>query len=120
MPIGKNALKRVSNNGYSNVKTSAPDMENSEIEVEVKPTAVKKDKKSTAPKTSEKKVEAKGSTKSTVTKKVASTKKSSEEKYEPTKKARNTKSAKESEKNVSNPDGFVRFAFGDELPVHLL
>ncbi len=29
MPIGKNSLKRVANNGYSNVKTSAPDMENS-------------------------------------------------------------------------------------------
>ena len=28
MPIGKNALKRVTNNGYSNVTTSAPDMEN--------------------------------------------------------------------------------------------
>lgn len=31
MPIGKNSLKRVSNNGYSKVATSAPDMENSEI-----------------------------------------------------------------------------------------
>lgn len=29
MPIGKNSIKRVSNNGYSNVKTTAPDMENS-------------------------------------------------------------------------------------------
>ena len=29
MPIGKNAIKRVENNGYSKVKTSAPDMENS-------------------------------------------------------------------------------------------
>ena len=29
MSIGKNAIKRVQNNGYSNVKTSAPDMENS-------------------------------------------------------------------------------------------
>ncbi len=29
MPIGKNAIKRVSNNGYSKVKTTAPDMENS-------------------------------------------------------------------------------------------
>jgi hypothetical protein len=31
MPIGKNALKRVSNNGYSKVNTSAPDMEDSVI-----------------------------------------------------------------------------------------
>ena len=29
MPIGKNSLKRVTNNGYSAVKTEAPDMENS-------------------------------------------------------------------------------------------
>ena len=31
MPIGKNAIKRISNNGYSNVQTNAPDMENSEV-----------------------------------------------------------------------------------------
>ena len=31
MPIGKNAIKRVENNGYSNVQTSAPDMENSVV-----------------------------------------------------------------------------------------
>ena len=31
MPIGKNSLKRVTNNGYSKVASSAPDMENSEI-----------------------------------------------------------------------------------------
>ena len=45
MPIGKNSLKRVTNNGYSSVKTSAPDMENSEIVSEVKPTT----QKTTAP-----------------------------------------------------------------------
>ena len=31
MPIGKNAIKRVENNGYSKVETSAPDMENSHV-----------------------------------------------------------------------------------------
>ena len=31
MPIGKNAIKRVENNGYSKVKTDAPDMENSTV-----------------------------------------------------------------------------------------
>ena len=31
MPIGKNAINRVKNNGYSKVETSAPDMENSVI-----------------------------------------------------------------------------------------
>ncbi len=33
MPIGKNSIKRAVNNGYSNVKTSAPDMENSEVAI---------------------------------------------------------------------------------------
>ena len=31
MPIGKNSLKRVTNNGYTNVKSEAPDMEMSNI-----------------------------------------------------------------------------------------
>jgi len=31
MPIGKNAIKRVENNGYSNVKTEAPVMVNSTV-----------------------------------------------------------------------------------------
>ena len=31
MPIGKNSIKRVLNNGYSSVKASAPDMENSVV-----------------------------------------------------------------------------------------
>lgn len=31
MPIGKNAIRRVENNGYSKVKTDAPDMENSHV-----------------------------------------------------------------------------------------
>ena len=36
MSIGKNAIKRVENNGYSKVKTAAPDMENSSVAEEVK------------------------------------------------------------------------------------
>ncbi len=31
MSIGKNAIKRVENNGYSKVECSAPDMENSNV-----------------------------------------------------------------------------------------
>ena len=41
MPIGKNAIKRITNNGYSNVKTSAPDMENSVVEEKDKTVAKK-------------------------------------------------------------------------------
>ena len=40
MPIGKNAIKRISNDGYSNIKASAPDMENSVVANE-KPVAKK-------------------------------------------------------------------------------
>ncbi len=73
MPIGKNALKRVENNGYSKVKTAAPDMENSSVveevkteapvaETPVKKTAAKKPaaKKSCAKKTCKKLGETKG------------------------------------------------------------
>ena len=45
MPIGKNSIRRVVNSGYSNLKTEAPDMENSHIDTptpEVAPTPVKK------------------------------------------------------------------------------
>lgn len=31
MPIGENSIKRAVNNGYSKVKTTAPDMENSVV-----------------------------------------------------------------------------------------
>ncbi|MBQ2809991.1 MAG: hypothetical protein IJD42_06465 [Clostridia bacterium] len=66
MPIGKNAIKRVSNSGYSNVQTTAPDMENSavaekkeeaapKVEVaSVAPEAVKEAPKKTTKKTTKK------------------------------------------------------------------
>ena len=41
MPIGKNSISRVKKNGYTNVKTTAPDMEDSKIKVE-KPAPVSK------------------------------------------------------------------------------
>ena len=93
MPVGKNALKRVTNNGYSKVAVSAPDMEHSEVveskeapkreefsvKTEAKRNTAPKTKKESKPKPSVKKVEA-----------------------------------------VKRPDGFVRYEFGAELPVHLL
>ena len=42
MPIGKNEIKRVENNGYSKVKTSAPDMENSNVLANPDPQVVEK------------------------------------------------------------------------------
>ena len=92
MPVGKNSLKRVTNNGYSKVTTTAPDMDNSVVEAteeakaEIKVTEVEAPKKNTAPKT-----------------KKPATPKPKMEKAEPTR-----------------PDGFKRYEFGQELPVHLL
>jgi topoisomerase IA-like protein len=67
MPIGKNAINRVKNNGYSNVETKAPDMENSVIanpdpqvvEKMVKPVEEKTAKKAPAKKTAAKKTASK-------------------------------------------------------------
>ena len=96
MPVGKNALKRVTNNGYSKVATSAPDMENSIVEKEksenpkeeVKVTSAKcAPKKNTAPKT---------------------------------KKPAIPKPEIQKLGEEKRPDGFVRYEFGQELPTHLL
>ena len=63
MPIGKNAIKRVENNGYSNVKTSAPDMENSNVianpDVQVVEKLISPVEKATAKKAPAKKTTAK-------------------------------------------------------------
>ncbi len=65
MPIGKNSIKRVTNNGYSKVTTSAPDMENS-VAIEEK-TEIKKAPSSKQ--TEAKKTVRKTPTKAPVTKK---------------------------------------------------
>ncbi len=53
MSIGKNAIKRVENNGYSHVETHAPDMENSVVEPDPpeKELPEKKEKKTVRKKT---------------------------------------------------------------------
>ena len=96
MPIGKNAIKRVENNGYSNVKTSAPDMENSSVIAKPDEQVVEK---LIAP------VEAKMAAK-TATKKPAA-------KKAPAKKPVAKKTAPEK-------DGFVRVGCGEDMPYYLL
>ena len=93
MPVGKNSLKRVTNNGYSKVTTAAPDMDNSvvvtpeEPKEQIKVVELKVEpKKNTAPKT-----------------KKSATPKPKTVKAEP-----------------QRPDGFARYEFGQDLPVHLL
>ena len=103
MPIGKNAIKRVANNGYSNVKTSAPDMENSEIES----------------KKSEDVAEKKSAPKKTSTQKTGTQKKTSA----PKKSAAATKPSAPKAPRVteaSKTQGIEHLSLGDELPVYLL
>lgn len=73
MPIGKNAVKRVENNGYSKVQSTAPDMENSHVianlDKQVMDTMVKPVEEATEAKTTKKGACKKTSAKKTCTKK---------------------------------------------------
>ena len=119
MPIGKNALKRVSNNGYSAVKSTAPDMENSEVVVKTKQEQPKKKPTSakSAPKTKTAKPEEKPAAK-----KSAPVKKADDAKKAPAKvKAEKPVAAKVPKvEETAHPDGFIRTALGDDMPVYLL
>ena len=119
MPIGKNALKRVSNNGYSALKSAAPDMENSEVVVKTEQEQPKK--KPTSAKSAPKAKTAKSEEKP-ATKKSAPVKKADAEKKVPAKvKAEKPVEAKATKtEEVSHPDGFIRTALGDDMPVYLL
>lgn len=104
MPIGKNAIKRVENNGYSKVKTSAPDMENSHViakpDAQVVEKIIAPVEKATA-----KKAAAKAPAKAPAKKPTA--------KKAPAKKV--AAKAPAAEKN-----GFVRVSFGEDMPYYLL
>ncbi len=114
MPIGKNALKRVSNNGYSNVSVSAPDMENSTVvetpaPVESAPAPEAKKAPKAAPKTAKQ-------TNKTATAKTAPKKNTAPKEKKPATPAPKI----EKVEATSHPDGFVRYALGSDLPEHLL
>lgn len=93
MPIGKNAIKRVENNGYSNVKTSAPDMENSNVIANPDPQVVEK--------------------------LIAPVEKAAAKKAPAKKPAAKKAPAKKTEK-APEKDGFVRVSFGEDMPYYLL
>lgn len=129
MPIGKNAIKRITNNGYSSVKSSAPDMENSEIAekkaetIEEKaPTAKKATAKrttsATAPKASAPKASA--PKKPSAKKAPSAPKKSmeSEPELSPVKTAKKVVK-KAPSKAKAQDNGCINIGRG-ELPVHLL
>ena len=102
MPIGKNAIKRVENNGYSKVASSAPDMENSHVIANPDPQVVEK---LIAP------VEAAPAKKTVPAKKKACSSKSSAKKTTAKKAAIEAPEAK---------DGFVKVELGSEMPFYLL
>lgn len=103
MPIGKNSIKRVTNNGYSKVATKAPDMENSTVIANPDPQVVE-----VMIPSSEKIAPKKSATKPAAKKTVA-------EKKPATKKA-----DQKPEKTVEQTDeGYVNLGRGD-LPVYLL
>ena len=106
MAIGKNAIKRVENNGYSNVKTSAPDMENSHVIAKPDEQVVEKLVAPVEQATAAKKT-------ATATKPVAKTAaKAPAKKAAPKAAAKVVKAVKE--------DGFARVSVGDNLPYYLL
>ena len=104
MPIGKNAIKRVENNGYSKVKTSAPDMENSHVIAKPDEQVVEKLVKPVEKAASAAKKPAAG--KSTAKKPAA-------------KKTAN-KTVKKETATVSKKDGFQRVSVGADMPYYLL
>lgn len=120
MPIGKNAIKRVSNSGYSNVQTSAPDMENSTIAKAEEAPKVEEPKieapKAQAPATTPEVAPKKTAPKKTA--KAPAPKKSMEREPELSPVAtlkKVTKKAKPTQNRVCS-----YFAIGEELPIYLL
>ena len=120
MPIGKSSIKRVTNNGYSNVKTKAPDMENSTVIANPSPQVVEK----LLPKTEEnapaavKKTEA--AKKPTSTKKPAAKKPTAAKPAakKPTEAKKPTAPAVKKEEAEKTADFYVNV--GRDLPPHLL
>ena len=106
MPIGKNAIKRVKNNGYSNVETSAPDMENSVI-ANPDPQVVEKMVKPVEEKTAKRAPAKKSTAKKTPAKQAETPAKKPTAKKAPAKKP-------------AQEDGFKRVEIGAQMPYYLL
>ena len=106
MPIGKNAIKRVENNGYSKVKTTAPDMENSHVIAKPDEQVVEKLIAPVEKKTAAKKAPVKKSAETEV--KATSTAK------------KKTAPKKATAKKAEGKDGFVRVEVGENMPYYLL
>ena len=116
MPIGKNAIKRVTNNGYLGVKSEAPDMENS---VSVEKAPEKKEVAKPAPK-----AQAKSAPK-TAPKSTAKTTKAAPKKAAPKSAPQKSLEKEPTLAPVNTAKKVVGkeceyYGVGDELPVYLL
>lgn len=137
MPIGKNAIKRVENNGYSKVKTSAPDMENSHViaapDKQVVEKLVAPVEKATAAKTAAKKATATKPAAKTAAKSSAKpaakapAKETTKTPVKATKKSaagsssvKKTTVQKTTTKPVEKKNGFARVELGSSMPYYLL
>ena len=137
MPIGKNAIKRVENNGYSKVKTSAPDMENSHViaapDKQVVEKLVAPVEKATAAKTAAKKATATKPAAKTAAKSSAKpaakapAKETTKTPVKATKKGsagsssvKKTTAQKTTTKPVEKKNGFARVELGSSMPYYLL
>ncbi len=100
MPIGKNAIKRVENGGYSKVETSAPDMEHSTVIANLDQQV---EEKLIAP----------------VAQKKRGRKPAAQKTAQPSKAAEPAKKSG-AKKATTKKDGFVRVEVGCEMPYYLL
>lgn len=117
MPIGKNAIKRVENNGYSKVKSEAPDMENS-TEFPLAPKPMKK--KSTVKSAASAKPAAKKTAAKPAGKKTPEATESIPEPKGVNESVITNLSVAVAEKMLPERDGFAYVNLGSDLPVHLL
>ena len=122
MPIGKNSLNRVKNNGYSAVKTEAPDMENSTVvtpAVEENTAPVSNNAENAEVQPEKKTAPA---NKKTSPKPKASGKTSAAQTQAPetVKKPRKPKAEAKKQKGAPTPEEKGYYNFGDELPIYLL
>ncbi len=132
MPIGKNSIKRVADNGYSKVNSSAPDMENSTVIANPTPEVIEKmipSSKKLAPKKegastgdngdAPAKKSSKQTAEKNATKSIRTTKNINKNSQKVTKKEKNTPVV---ESNVveNSVDGASYICVGRELPIYLL
>ena len=121
MPLGKDSIKRVRNNGYSQVTSSAPDMENSTIVEEalsVPVVAVDDAPRAEEPKKApKKKAEPKRKTKAEPKR---TSKKRTKKQENPTPVSNNIPTPVEVAETVATREGEGYVNLGGQMPVHLL